>query len=289
LAFGSFSTQVDFRQFDIGAAWAERFGTEFGTGGAFVFGTVTYPSRYAVNFDLDNGLDGHLRMFGDGFSQNASGHLTAGLIRAFAGFVSEGISTVREFYVTNLSVSAVSVHAAMRTLDAADDQLVLRDMFRGNDTITLSAFADIAYGAEGNDTVSGNGGSDRLFGQAGDDVLRGGYGNDSLFGNLGADQLIGGPGADVLQGGVGNDTLTGGTGVDRFEFKAGDGNDRVLDWTDGVDELRFYGPVSTITVALNELPGGDVRLTVLGMQIVIENAVLADFQLISGSGFISVI
>jgi RTX calcium-binding nonapeptide repeat (4 copies) len=289
LAFASYSAQVDFRQFDISTAWAERFSTAFGAGGNFPFASVTYDSSLTVNFDRPDFTDGHLRILGDDFVQDALGNVTAGLVRAIVGSFSEGISTAREFYITGASVSAVTFHAAMRTANLVDDQAVLRDLFRGSDIITLSSFSDFALGFDGNDTISGNGGADRLFGVSGNDLIRGGYGNDSVYGNLGADQLIGGPGADVMQGGVGNDTLTGGGGVDIFEFRAGDNNDRVLDWIDGVDRLRIYGTPGSVTVNLTELAGGDMRLSVLGMQIVIENAVLADFQLETGSGYIDLV
>jgi Ca2+-binding RTX toxin-like protein len=289
LAFGSYSEQVDFRQFNISTAWSERFGLAFGSGGSFTFASVTYDSSYTLDFERPDMLDGQLRIYGDDFVRNASGNLSAGIVRALVGSFSEGVSTVREYYITGASVSAATLHTAMRSPGLVDDQAVLRAIYRGNDIINLSSLADFALGFDGNDTISGNNGADRLFGVGGNDVIRGGYGNDSVYGNLGADQLTGGPGRDVLQGGAGNDTLTGGSGVDRFEFRQGDNNDRVLDWTDGVDELRFYGPVGSFTVNINELAGGDVRLTVLGMQIIIENAALEDFQLISSSGFVSVI
>jgi Ca2+-binding RTX toxin-like protein len=262
VAFGSYSAEVDFRQFDISTAWAARFSSAFGSGGSFPFASITYDSSYTLNFERPDLLDGHLRIYGDSFVQNGSGNLSAGIVRAVVGSFTEGISTAREYYITGASISAATFHNAMRTRSLVDDQAVLRSIFSGNDVISLSSFADFAYGADGNDTVYGNGGTDVMFG---------------------------GPGADVLQGGVGNDTLTGGGGVDIFEFRTGDGNDRVLDWVDGTDELRFYGPPSSITVNINELAGGDVRLTVLGMQIIVENAVLADFQLETGSGYVSIV
>jgi Ca2+-binding RTX toxin-like protein len=287
MAFGSFSAQVDFRQFNISAAWADRVSSAFGSGGSYAFASVTYNSTYTINFSRPDMATGHLRILGDGFAQNGAGNVSAGTVHAVVGSFTEGISTAHEYYITGASVSAAMFHTAMRTAGLADDQAMLRAMFIGNDIITLSGRDDFAYGADGNDTLLGNNGADKLFGQAGNDVLRGGYGMDTLYGNGGADILIGGPGADTVNGGLGNDTVMGASGVDIFEFRAGDGDDRVLDWTDGVDTLRFYGPNGNVQVAFQDLAGGDVEIKVLGMTIVVENAQFEDFQLTSGSTYVT--
>jgi Ca2+-binding RTX toxin-like protein len=289
LAFGSYSAQVDFRQFNISSAWSARISAIFASGGTFDFASVTYNSSYLVNFDRPDFTQGHLRVYGGSFAQDGSDNLSAGLVRAVVGSFTEGISTAREYYITGASTNATAFHAAMRTADLVDDQAVLRDIYRGNDIITLSSFADFALGFDGNDTMSGNDGADRLFGVGGNDLIRGGYGNDSIYGNAGADQLIGGPGADVLQGGVGNDTLTGNGGVDIFEFREGDGNDHVTDWTNGVDQLRFYRSAVTVSFGLQNLAGGNVQVNVLGMTLVIEHAQASDFQIVTGDGYVTLI
>jgi Ca2+-binding RTX toxin-like protein len=286
LAFGSFSAEVDFRDFTVGGGF-QSISTEFGSGGGFTFASVNYDSSYVRNLVQADATTQTVRLFGDGFVQNGAGNLTAGTVNAVVGSLSEGSATVRQYYFTGVAVSAATFHTAMRTASLVDDQAVLHSMLGGNDIISLSSFNDFAYGALGNDTMSGNNGADKLFGQAGNDVLRGGYGMDTLYGNAGADQMIGGPGADILLGGVGNDTLTGGGGVDIFEFRTGDNNDRVLDWTNGVDELRFYGPEGSVSVAFQNLAGGDVQVKVLGMTIIVENAQFADFQLTSGSDYVT--
>jgi serralysin len=61
---------------------------------------------------------------------------------------------------------------------------------------------------------------------------RGGGGNDRLAGNGAGNRL---------DGGAGDDTLSGGAGPDVFVFRAGGGDDLVLDFADGVDLLDF-GP-----------------------------------------------
>ncbi len=66
----------------------------------------------------------------------------------------------------------------------------------------------------------------------GTDVLVGRGGADRLFSGGNADTVEGGGGNDLIDGGRGNDVLTGGTGSDRFVFHAGDGNDRIRDFSD---------------------------------------------------------
>jgi Ca2+-binding RTX toxin-like protein len=289
LARAVYSTMVDFRSFNVSFPWAERFSVEMGSGGGFPFRGTSYDSAYVLDYDRPDFTDGRLRFFGDSFTQNGSNHLTGGLVQAMVGEFSEGITTVRQFFITGMSVSAATIHNTMRTASLTDDAALGRLIFNGNDNITLSSFSDYAYGANGNDTILGNGGSDKIYGQAGNDSISGGKGLDALYGNDGVDRLFGGNGGDLLSGGAGNDALTGGTGADIFEFRAGGQNDTVLDWTDGEDELRVYGPVGTVTVNLNEIAGGHVQVSVLGMQILVLNAEIGDFQIIDGSSFVSLI
>ena len=48
-------------------------------------------------------------------------------------------------------------------------------------------------------------------------------------------------GTHWLDGGLGNDVLIGGTGADTFFHKAGEGMDKIVDFTTGVDTLRLSG------------------------------------------------
>jgi len=80
--------------------------------------------------------------------------------------------------------------------------------------------------ADTNSFVMGSG-NDRFLGRDEDSSVNAGAGNDFLSG---------GGGADTLEGGTGNDVLVGGTGADTFVFRAGDGQDRVKDFSEG-DQL----------------------------------------------------
>ena len=75
-------------------------------------------------------------------------------------------------------------------------------------------------GTEHGDTLTGNGDANTLWGLGGADTLYGGEGNDTLYG---------GGGDDTLHGGRGNDRLQLGSGSDTVIFRAGDGQDTVVD------------------------------------------------------------
>ena len=116
----------------------------------------------------------------------------------------------------------------------------------GNDLLEGDLGSDLLFGDRGNDTLAGGDDSDTIRGGAGADLLRGNSGSDLLFGNQGNDLLVGGDGNDTLRGnqqsdrlvgGIGNDTLFGGADADFFVLKAGEGNDIVGDYFDGVDRF----------------------------------------------------
>ncbi|MDC1408483.1 putative Ig domain-containing protein, partial [Candidatus Puniceispirillum sp.] len=74
-----------------------------------------------------------------------------------------------------------------------------------------------------------------------DDInLTGNDHDNSITGNVGNDTLAGGSGDDTLAGGSGDDTLDGGIGSDKFDYRKGDGNDIIVGFEDGIDEIRFF-------------------------------------------------
>lgn len=149
----------------------------------------------------------------------------------------------------------------------------------GDDTVTGSDDDDRLLGQGGEDRILGEGGNDYLAGGEGSDQLLGGEGDDTiygdwkdqsgdgeagdmLFGGDGNDLMFGGGGDDVVSGGAGNDTISGGAGDDilvgdsTYPYELPDapwvgdadvfvfaernwGDDRILDFNDGLDLLDF--------------------------------------------------
>ncbi|WP_245924674.1 calcium-binding protein [Aliiroseovarius pelagivivens] len=123
---------------------------------------------------------------------------------------------------------------------AGDDDLIGGD---DNDVLYGGDDNDFLHGELGNDKLYGEDGNDRLIGGIGRDKLYGGSGVDHLSGEAGADLLKGGGGGDILDGGAGSDVMFGGGGADVFEFRVGDGADKIRDFEVGVDQIRFLdGP-----------------------------------------------
>ena len=69
----------------------------------------------------------------------------------------------------------------------------------------------------------------------------GGSGDDIIIGNSVNNTLYGGLGDDTLTGGAGNDILVGGTGIDTFSYAKGDGNDTLIAFEEGVDQISYSG------------------------------------------------
>ena len=123
---------------------------------------------------------------------------------------------------------AISVNGRFWTrLDTAFENLFAGD---GNDRITGNALANVIWGKRGNDVLWGMDGADKLVG---------GAGGDALYGGAGGDALMALSGRDTLSGGLGNDRLMGGTGADVFQFRAGTGRDRIVDFVDNVDTIQL--------------------------------------------------
>ena len=175
----------------------------------------------------------------------------------------------------------------------ADDTMVGT---AGADAIDCLGGDDVAQGLAGNDRLWGGLGADVLHGDAGDDRLWGGKGRDELHGGVGKDHLYGGRGDDVLHGGrgadrlhgdAGNDVLSGGDGRDLFVYGDADfGRDRIVDFEDGTDLLKFTGSGlrwGDLSVSNNGKGHAVVRVESTDSSIVLEGV---DASLIDQNDFI---
>jgi serralysin len=80
----------------------------------------------------------------------------------------------------------------------------------------------------------------------------GGSARDYLFGNDVANILSGNGGNDVLDGHLGNDTYSGGAGADEFRVSQIGYNDKITDFTSGVDKIRLSEIDANSAVAGNQ-------------------------------------
>lgn len=179
------------------------------------------------------------------------------------------------------------------------------DGLGGDDLITGLAGADTLIGGDGADTLDGGGGRDDLSGGRGSDSLNGGGGKDTLSGGGQRDELLGGGGADSLSGGGGRDVIVGGGGRDRlfgdggadrllgskgadvmsggggrdvFQFNAGDGADRIVDFAQGRDRIEFLSGAESVADLRIAQAGADVLITHVRGSIRVEGADAGDFS-----------
>lgn len=102
----------------------------------------------------------------------------------------------------------------------------------GKDLLRLGDGPDVGRGGRKRDVIEGEARNDRLYGGGGPDRLEGGAGDDFLYGGRGADGLRGGPGEDFL---------VGGRGADTFFMAGGGGDDQIVDFRPGEDQIRVPG------------------------------------------------
>ena len=150
--------------------------------------------------------------------------------------------------VTDKTKSPVTVGSAIKTINATSRTKSIK--ITGNkldNTISGGSKNDTIYGGKGNDSILGNAGNDKLYGQAGNDKLRGGKGNDSLW------------------GGAGNDSLWGNSGNDTFIYKAGEGTDKIFDYSSG-DMLKILKSDGSAggKYTKSKYSGGTLSLTISG-------------------------
>ncbi len=99
----------------------------------------------------------------------------------------------------------------------------------------------------------------KLKGNGLDNVITGGKGTDTIDGRAGNDTLFGGNGDDIISGGAGEDIIYGGQGQDTFVFNLGFGFDKIMDYEDGNDLIKFGGrDISDIDeLVVTTFQGGD--------------------------------
>lgn len=153
----------------------------------------------------------------------------------------------------------------------------------GNDDLRGGNDNDVLVGGAGADVLRGDAGSDRVSyslssvgidinldnltaatgGEAAGDTFysieraTGSTGADRIVGTSGANTLDGFIGNDTLNGGQGNDALIGGAGTDTFEFYSGFGDDRIIDFANGVELVDVSNVLGASAASLNVGIGGN--------------------------------
>ena len=136
------------------------------------------------------------------------------------------------------------------TITMTDVETVLINAKGGNDRLVVDNIEDVGVnfvdfrGGDGDDELRNRAGTDAALyanGGAGNDYLNGARGDDILIGGPGNDTIFGRDGIDRLFGQTGDDRLFGGGKRDVFVFTVGDGDDVIVDFQKGFDQVRFNG------------------------------------------------
>lgn len=157
-------------------------------------------------------------------------------------------------------------------LTSGADVLVISDTISPANTFSAPRIAniDIIEAGDGDDVVD-------LSAISHTDVtINGGNGDDFLASSDGTDTINGDSGNDTLFGGLGDDTLAGGADNDTYIYRLGDGTDTIVE-SSGTDTLRF-GPGITMNSLTFETVGTDLKITVGGETITIENHFASDLS-----------
>ncbi len=109
-----------------------------------------------------------------------------------------------------------------------------------------------------------------------------GSGNDELIGNDANNGLYANAGNDTLEGGLGDDTLSGGSGSDTFVFNINCGADTIVDFSDGLDFMRFESGAGSFADLTIQDTGADTVVSYNGGTITLSGV---DSSLISADDF----
>lgn len=179
----------DYRDIDMNILVSNQTDFLFEDDIFLIYKGKTYEDVAAIEYSV-NGVfytayfGGKNVEFNSSFSDVLSGTATGFLLEVWTGS-----RWVEYWGLDNFSYSAVNLENAISTVGTSDDYVIVRAVLAGNDTITMSSYADVVRGYGGNDSIMGNGGNDTLYGDAGADTING---------NAGADKLTGGAGKDVF-------------------------------------------------------------------------------------------
>jgi len=201
---------------------------------ATTFGAYLSSAGGGMHLENDGKMIGDVGVYltGGGTHQISNN----GVIEGRSGTAIQGDSGVQNIYNSGDIIGDVELGAG-------------NDYYNGRGGSTVDGFV---FGGDNSDSLRGGKANDKLKGDAGSDSLFGGKGNDKLWGGTESDYFEGGKGNDILRGEDGNDWIAGqqgndkmfgGAGADDFFFnKSNEGNDKIMDWEDGSDQIWLqYG------------------------------------------------
>lgn len=214
--------------------------------------------------DTLSGGKGNDKLYGDNGNDTLSGGEGDDLLDGGAGIDTASFADLATGITADLSLKTAQQIGSTGLDTLTNIENIIGTAF--GDKLTGDAGDNTLQGGAGNDTLIGGLGNDILDGGAGNDTANytgmtsgvtvnlslsgaqntgaGGYDTlisienlsgtsyqDTLIGDGNANTINGWAGKDTIIGGRGNDILTGGSGADSFRFSAGDGLDKITDFS----------------------------------------------------------
>jgi len=249
--------------FQLGAFQTLRITVTIGDYGGTILGYLANDRLDGSSFgdvidgragnDSLNGLAGDDTIFGGAGNDSIFGGLGDDVIYGGAGNDSIGGSEGNDYFYGGDGSDWAMFHG---NASISVDLRILGAQNTGYGSDVLDSMENVWTG-NGSDTIRGNDLANSVKGGAGNDFIEGFGGNDRLEGNQGADTILAGNGHDTITGGPGNDVMSGAIGCDQFIFAKGSGLDVILDFSDGVDKIRFTTAHLTFDkLVIAEVSGG---------------------------------
>jgi hypothetical protein len=199
----------------------------------FITRDNTFDAGTEVNDESLQNVPVTLDVVGNGISEN-------GIVQPFSGFQpsgSGGIVDLNNGAFANADISNASDPIARISI---------------NPVINSTSENDLVYGSNNRERIKAFEGDDLVFSHLGDDTVEGGSGNDYILGSSGQDSLSGDSGDDLIDGGSGDDLLNGGLESDKFVLRSSEGQDRILDYEDGVDSFYLMGGLNFTDLSITQ-------------------------------------
>ena len=179
----------------------------------------------------------------------------------------KGITLLREFARTVKVLNAEG--------ELGYDDLVKAFVEYGGDPACFGPKKRI-IGDDKNNFILGSPSPDIIEGKKGDDYISGGLCDDELYGAEGNDKLYGDEGDDILDGGPGDDFLCGGPGNDTYIWGKGYGRDKIWEFDQSNNVLRFTKVTFESDLIFSFLENGKYLL--IQMKNMRDSLIIQDWQ-----------